>query len=77
MALRVNTQRDRIIRIAKFTLLHAAPDKFSRGIDFGSLLFHDLRDPAQAVVGELTPLGRAGVVNRDQTISPVPLESAG
>src|ERR1700730_15397027 len=77
LALGINTQRNRIMGVAKFTLLHPAPDELPGRINLVACFLHDFRDPAQAVVGELIPLGRAGVVNRNQTISSVPLESAG
>src|SRR5205807_7161783 len=77
LALWIDTQRNRIVCIAKFTLLHPAPDELPGRINLVACFLHNSRDPAQAIIAELTPLCCAGVVNRDQTISPVPLESAG
>jgi hypothetical protein len=51
------------------------PDEFAGGVNRRPGFFHDFDEPAQSVVGEFAPSREPRVVDRDESIGAVPLES--
>ena len=77
LTLRIDIERHATVGVSRLALLHLAPDKLvcERRSFTGPL--HDLREAAQAIVTELTPIIGSGVIDRDQAVGPVPFERAG
>src|SRR5258705_7654566 len=77
ITLLIDIERHVIVGVSKLTLLHPAPDKLACGRRSFTSPLHDLREAAQAIVTELTPIIGSGVIDRDQPVGPVPFERAG